>query len=263
VVGPLGFVLLVTPGRAFLEGERRAIDGYRAQPGAASQILPVSRAEERNKTPEPLDEHFLRTIVPIVIEYPPRADGTVPNVPRGGRFRELRELDIEVRVGHEALREATVAGALNDATLDKIESVMLRELLGQIRVRKTIEQAAESLFKKTLGYNWRVIKKDRLLFEVEQRRESPLTPGLRLRLLVLCWPYASVLGHAVKSMTELIRRRARTRHCQYGLMIYSDSFSSIPNKLELLEEFGGDLMVLDLREVEGVAWMVQGGGGKA
>ncbi len=190
--------------------------------------------------------NYLKTIVPVVVDPGGR------KVKAGGRIRGLNELEIEVRVDGRALSADPVDldAVFDDARLNKLEEVMLGQLLGQLRVRKTLVPATEAALKKMGFTSWNVVSKDRLVFETELQAYpgDGRIPSLCLRLLVQCWPYDWVLDYTVRSMSRLVRARSRDRHCQYGVMVHSGKTDT--NRLQLLENSGGHLMILEPGEFE-------------
>lgn len=130
----------------------------------------------------------LLPILPIV--FPDDGAPAGAAHPRGGRFRPLRELDRDVRVGDEADLLAKI---------DEIEQHVVQILLSHWRSRRRLLYATQVRFEH-LQYTWQSVQAARLHYVVEKK--SPLATSARFtkRFIVGCSPYPRLVPQSIEPL---------------------------------------------------------------
>jgi hypothetical protein len=145
---------------------------------------------------------FLLPILPVVVSTPESKDPK-RDPPAFGRFREVRELQREVRLSTLVLgKQATDPVTREvDLAMDRIEENVLAILLEHNTCRRQLITASCERFKE-LAYEWSEKVPERLLYRIEKSMKSRFSPNLVKRYLVGCSPYARLLRSAVKSLCD-------------------------------------------------------------
>jgi TIR domain len=148
----------------------------------------------------------LLPVLPVVVEGLPNESNASP--PRGGRFRSVRELDREVRLGSEALGVAGGPGveAAVDGAIDALESQVVDTLLGHLRSRRRLIHGSRQRFE-ALRYEWQDHVRQRLQFAVARSRGSQARTVTR-RMLVQCSPYPRLLRKTVDVLDSRFKERS-------------------------------------------------------
>lgn len=186
-------------------------------------------------------------IFPVVIAGPGESE---ENLPLGGRFEALKAQQADIRCGPEALDEATVESAIDDAFLDRLEAALAKHLRRHYAVQRTILRSTRAHFQR-LKFEFQDVEGGRYMI-ASRVRENAKAPGLCVRLLVQCSPYRAVLPESVDTIRKLIREHGE--HCQYGILIEPAAAHRFPTtRSRMLEKCGGHLLILEPDEIGPVA----------
>jgi hypothetical protein len=203
-------------------------------------LLDTPEAEKSQWVREEVSTAFgyLLPLLPVVVEAPPGGMG----VRTGGRFRAVRELEREVRLGSEALGhdrtpalEAAVERALSEIATQAIEI-----LLEHLRSRRRLIHGSRQRFE-ALRYSWKTHEQDRLQFAAER-------PVRRLtkRIVIQCSPYPRLLRQVAESLNDCFRAAAAETPFNWAVLVHN-ALASLDDENEVL---GGYDYILLLRPHE-------------
>lgn len=178
---------------------------------------------------------YMLPILPVVVEDAPGTNR--PRVLQGGRFRPLRELQREVRLAHGAVAD--------ESFLHRLERTMSDVLLEHLRTQRLLIHEARRRFD-SFEFEWRPVGAHPLLYEVSRSRHSDTTPALRLRFLVQCAPYSSILEQSVRELCQ--RVSGHDAHCQYGILVHR-AWAGVVEREALVKQCGGHIMLLQPDEL--------------
>ena len=185
-------------------------------------------------------------VLPVVIEdaIQPKDNRLIQIPKHGGRFRALRDLDLEVRV---PVPQPGMKQDLDSAFFDRLEAAMNATLLGQLRDRRLLIAETREKFRRR-KFTWSDVNPAQLVYRVSLSRNSPLTPGLGLVLLVHCAPYGTVLTESVKGACDQFQSQ-KSPH-QYVALIHRTNGLNPIEKQALLDGRGSHVMLLHTDEID-------------
>jgi TIR domain len=120
-------------------------------------------------------------ILPVVVTADPDESSS--------RFRQVSGFTV-MKLGDSALNPAKIE-ALLDARMDELENTIARVALRDARTRRRLSHDSRHAFV-DLQYGWSVVPDRSLLFVCERDLDDHRSPGLKLRMLVLCCPYRRI-----------------------------------------------------------------------
>lgn len=192
-------------------------------------LLDTPEAEKSHWVREEVDTAFgyLLPLLPVVVE-PSGGMG----VRKGGRFRAVRELEREVRLGSEALghdRTPALEAAVEKA-LSEIATQAVEILLEHLRSRRRLIHGSRQRFE-ALRYSWKTHEQDRLQFAAER----PIR-RLTKRIVIQCSPYPRLLRQVVDSLNSCFRAAAAETPFNWAVLVHN-ALASLDDENEVVGDY--------------------------
>lgn len=180
-------------------------------------------------------------MLPIVV-------GAEPDRPTS-RFLQLQG-GRQVSLAKAALAPAQCSAIIN-AAMDEIEKAITGTATIYARTRRRVIADGRRALERKL-YQWYALPDKPLMFAAERALADPLTPDLKLRLLVHCSPVRRISQRQLRLLEKTLDERADTdpKRFQYGILVHNSDLSATA----LHELLGGTshLMILEPAQIEAI-----------